>query len=100
MTKEELTAQVKVVAEARAKSDWAQHVRAEAYKDWQDEHAELFRASEDAATVVALAESLLKEMVLDHFNETGGTDKSPVPGVGIRVEIELTYHEASESGLR
>lgn len=91
MTKDELTAQVQVVAAARLSSDWAQHVRAEAYKDWVDDHAELIRVAEDTATVVALAESLLEEMAVKYFNETGKKDKSPVPGVGIRVETELIY---------
>ena len=86
---EELKAQIKVVAEARQKSQEMDDKRKSLYDEFQTKHIELFADVVSAATVVTEAETSLRELTLQAYEQTG--DKAPAPGVGIRELTVLTY---------
>lgn len=90
-TKEELTEQVKAVAEARDNNERLQAEKADHYERWKRDNAPLLKIAEDAAAEAQEAESKLREMTLEVYAETG--DKAPVPGVGVREMERLVYPE-------
>lgn len=86
---EELVAQIKVVAQARKKSDDMAAKRKSLYDEFQTEHVDFFADVATAASRVSEAEELLRELTLKAYAETG--NKAPAPGVGIREMTVLTF---------
>ncbi len=90
-TREELTEQVNVVAEARAKSAEMHDKKEESYRQWAVANKDTIEGVVTTGATVAVAEKSLRDMAVAFYNDTGAQDKSPVPGVGIRVETRLKY---------
>ena len=86
---EELLAQIKVVAEERKAYDRICNAKKISYQDWQDANITLLSSLLETEQRVKDAETLLRELTLKAYAETG--EKAPAPGVGIREVTILTY---------
>lgn len=85
----ELEEQIKVVVEARRKSQEMADERKSMYDAFISKHTDFFADVVVAATKVSEAEEELRELTLKAYAETG--NKAPAPGVGIRERTVLTY---------
>ena len=81
--------QIKRVAEARQRLEEATNIRIEAYNKWKEDNKLIFDTGETALKTCVEAETLLRELTIKAYNETGS--KAPAPGVGIRVTTKLEY---------
>ena len=84
-----LAEQIKAVIEAREAAKVASEAKKESLDKWMSDNAPLIL--EETATLEAAGkeESLLREIALEVYAETG--DKAPAPGVGIREMVRLVY---------
>ena len=86
---EEIKEQIKLVVEARRKSQEMADKKKALYDEFRVTHRELFEDVVVAAEVVSEAEDKLRELTIKAYNETGS--KTPAPGVGVREMTTLTY---------
>jgi len=86
---DQLKAQIKVVAEARAKVSGLKQQRNELLDEWNRTNQGLLDALTQSGADVAVAEQELRDMTLLTFFQTG--DKSLVKGVGIKEMTKLEY---------
>jgi len=86
---EQLKEQIKVVAEARRKSQEMAGKKKALYDEFQATHCEFFGDVATAATVTSEVEDKLGELTLQVYAQTG--NKAPAPRVGIRVKTVLGY---------
>jgi len=85
----ELLEQIKAVAEARQiKAEIDQQVKDSRAK-WEAENQGLLDQQRSLAEEVAGCESMLRDLTLKAYQETG--NKAPAPGVGIREVTKLEY---------
>ena len=89
---EEIKEQIKLVVEARRKSQEMADKKKALYDEFRVTHRELFEDVVVAAEVVSEAEDKLRELTIKAYNETGS--KTPAPGVGVREMTTLTYEIA------
>ena len=85
----ELEKQIKVVVEARRAYDRGCDAKKITYQDWQDANSTLLSCLLETEQRVKDAETLLRELTLQAYAETG--NKTPAVGVGIRERTVLTY---------
>lgn len=85
----ELEEQIKVVVEARGRLGSAVAVKNAIQAEYEADNKDMFDAIKVVSNEVDKAESLLRELTLLAFAETG--DKAPAVGVGIREVTKLEY---------
>ncbi len=81
--------QIKEVAKRRHYLEDATSIWTEAFDAWKGTHIQLYSAREIATQQVNEAETLLRELTIKAYNETGS--KAPAPGVAIREVTKLEY---------
>jgi len=81
--------QIKEVAVARQRLEVAKLEKEMAFATWEKEHADLLQEVNSAFAEVTVTETLLRELTIKAYNETGS--KNPAPGVGIRELTKLDY---------
>ena len=81
--------QIKEVAQLRQRFAVAQMVKDEAFLKWKESNAGLYQEIDKTSAEVTASETLLRELTIKAYNETG--NKNPAPGVGIRERIVLQY---------
>ena len=84
-----LETQIKVVAEARKTAEAASNVKVKARLLWEIENKGLIENAMHTGLAVMEAETLLRELTLQVYAETG--NKAPAVGVGIREVTILDY---------
>jgi hypothetical protein len=95
-----LTEQIKLVAELRKKHTEMVEKKKQMYDEFISQHVEYFGDVVTAETKMKEAETKLREMTIEAYNETG--DKQPAYGVGVKVIKILDYDikEAYEWAIR
>ena len=83
--------QINTVVDARERAKEATAQRTEAYRNWEKAHQSLFDKESIARLECQEAEDKLRELTLQAFVNTG--NKTPAPGVGIRVMKRLVYDD-------
>lgn len=86
-----LDEQVQVVAEARREAQEATARRQSVYQEWLEEYQTFFDSESKTRGICQEAETLLRELTLKAYKETGS--KNPAPGVGIREIDKLEYDQ-------
>lgn len=86
---EQLQEQIKVVARARQRVEVLVATKSDRMARWEEDNKDLLDANADATKYVAEMETLLRELTLQAYAETG--NKAPAVGVGIREVTVLTY---------
>ena len=81
--------QIKEVAVARQRLEVAKLEKEMAFATWEKEHADLLQEVNSAFAEVTTSETLLRELTIKAYQETG--NKAPAPGVGIRELTKLEY---------
>lgn len=81
--------QIKVVAEARSNAKAYNEEKKKIYEEVEEKHASLFADAFNANQIVGEAETLLRELTIKAYNETGS--KQPALGVNIRETTKLNY---------
>jgi len=87
----ELKEQIKVVADARSRAQELKGMKEHLYDEWAEMNKELLTDYEAAKQAIIDAESLLRELTLQAYKETGS--KTPCPGVGVREVTKLSYDQ-------
>ena len=86
---EQLQEQIKVVAEWRKRAEADTEAKKISYKQWEEDHSIMLDMVAKSNQAVVDAETLLRELTLQAYAETG--DKAPAVGVGIREVTKLEY---------
>src|SRR3990167_7512281 len=86
----QLQEQIRAVARARDHRVFLDELKKRRLKEWEGINAGLLSDIANNTAFLTDAESRLREMTLQVFNETG--NKTPAPGLGIRETIELRYN--------
>ena len=86
---EDIEAQIKVVIEARQKTTELKSQRDTLLEDWNKANQVLFDALTQAGAEAAEAETKLKELTLQAYEQTG--NKAPALGVSIKIFQTLDY---------
>lgn len=89
---DQLQAQIKAVAQARATAKLAADAKTAARLLWESEHKDLIVNAEETDRFRQLAEDNLRLMTLQIYAETG--EKKPCEGVAVRIVTELHYDAA------
>ena len=87
---EELEKQIRAVAQARDHRVFLDELKKRRLKEWEGINAPLLSDIANNTAFLTDAESRLREMTLQVFNETG--NKQPAECLGIRETIELRYN--------
>lgn len=88
----ELEEQIKVVAEARDRLQWAKATVQDMRDIWERKYADELSAMSSASLQVAEAEATLRDLTLKAYTKTGS--KSPAVGVGIKEVTTYSYDNA------
>lgn len=86
---EQLKEQIRVVAKARQSAQRAMEAKNASYTEWENNNRMLLEAVANTRQLTSDAESMLRELTLQVYTETG--NKAPAPGVGIREVTKLEY---------
>ncbi len=89
MENQELLGHVKEVAVARQRLEVAKILKEQAFAKWEKDNADLIQEVNVASAEVTTTETLLRELTIKAYNETG--NKTPAPGIGIREITKLEY---------
>ena len=81
--------QIKEVAEIRRNASELLEAKKQSYAKWEQDNNELLAQISLATEVQDKAETLLRELTIKAYNETGS--KQPAPGLGIREYTRLEY---------
>ncbi len=81
--------QIKLVAKMRQEVEAQGDLKKQMYNEWLKANEYLFNEWGMIAKCLAEAETLLRELTIKAYNETG--NKAPAPGVGIRERVFLQY---------
>ena len=92
----ELEEQIKVVAEARRESQVAKGIVKDLRDKWETDYSVILAECSLTTTVMEEAETLLRELTLKAYAETG--NKAPAVGVGIREVTKLEYNPTTAFG--
>src|SRR3990167_7568994 len=85
----QLQAHIRVVARARDNKVSLDELKKQRLKEWEETNAALLSDIANNAAFLTNAESRLRELTLQAYNETG--NKQPAEGVGIRETTKLEY---------
>jgi len=85
----ELIEQIKQVAFLRDITSKAKVEKDKLYQRWVESHKDIFDAIDEYSTKLSDAETKLREMTIQAYQETG--NKTPAPGVGIRELTKIEY---------
>ena len=91
---QKLESQIKVVAEARDRLQWAKTTVQDMRDIWERRYADELSEMSSASLQVAEAEALLRELTLQAYAETG--NKAPAVGVGVR-EVTTYFYDPTEA---
>lgn len=89
---EQLHAQIQAVARARDIATYAAEAKKASFLQWEKENQSMLDYVKAAYEIMDKEESILREMTIAIFHETG--DKHPAPEVGIREIEKLEYDPA------
>ena len=89
MTEKGLREQINIVVEARGKVKEATKLRVSAYQEFVEANQPLLDNESNAKTACEEAETILRNLALISYAETG--EKAVAPGIGIRVMSRLGY---------
>lgn len=97
---EHIAAAVRKLAEKRREAMAANEAMASRERQFQEQHAAAIKLRGEANTAVKAADQELRELLVAHYNATkkaspeGVGDKSPLPGVGVKVGTSYEFDEA------
>ena len=86
---EQLKTQIRLVAELRASAQRASEAKIAARVAWENENRQILDLAVFTAKNVEDAETILRQLTLQAYAETG--NKAPAPGVGVREVTRLEY---------
>jgi len=81
--------QIKEVRGARLRLEVAKLEKEQSFTEWEKANTDLLQEVNSAFAEVTTSETLLRELTVKAYNETGS--KTPAPGVGIREVTKLEY---------